>query len=115
MVLGGRRVMDDSSIDLNGGEVRGMVGRNGAGKSSLGQILAGLLTPTEGAVHMETGARSVRRGLVFQNPEHQFVAETVRDELIASFFPTRQDRRSEERRVGKECVSTCRSRWSPYH
>src|SRR3546814_13993839 len=25
------------------------------------------------------------------------------------------DGRSEERRVGKECVSTCRSRWSPYH
>src|SRR3546814_8218566 len=28
--------------------------------------------------------------------------------------PTRASR-SEERRVGKECVSTCRSRWSPYH
>src|SRR3546814_10919638 len=27
----------------------------------------------------------------------------------------RRFRRSEERRVGKECVSTCRSRWSPYH
>src|SRR3546814_8632549 len=27
----------------------------------------------------------------------------------------REIRRSEERRVGKECVSTCRSRWSPYH
>src|SRR3546814_20786680 len=26
-----------------------------------------------------------------------------------------RDMRSEERRVGKECVSTCRSRWSPYH
>src|SRR3546814_12089328 len=26
-----------------------------------------------------------------------------------------QDLRSEERRVGKECVSKCRSRWSPYH
>src|SRR3546814_17669994 len=26
-----------------------------------------------------------------------------------------QDIRSEERRVGKECVSTCRYRWSPYH
>src|SRR3546814_4116916 len=26
-----------------------------------------------------------------------------------------QPNRSEERRVGKECVSTCRSRWSPYH
>src|SRR3546814_15573055 len=28
---------------------------------------------------------------------------------------TVQADRSEERRVGKECVSTCRSRWSPYH
>src|SRR3546814_2454553 len=27
----------------------------------------------------------------------------------------RKSIRSEERRVGKECVSTCRSRWSPYH
>src|SRR3546814_3643663 len=27
----------------------------------------------------------------------------------------RKRERSEERRVGKECVSTCRSRWSPYH
>src|SRR3546814_1291276 len=26
-----------------------------------------------------------------------------------------RQQRSEERRVGKECVSTCRSRWSPYH
>src|SRR3546814_21153284 len=26
-----------------------------------------------------------------------------------------RQRRSDERRVGKECVSTCRSRWSPYH
>src|SRR3546814_9582269 len=32
-------------------------------------------------------------------------------------FETRSNERSrsEERRVGKECVSTCRSRWSPYH
>src|SRR3546814_8652917 len=30
-------------------------------------------------------------------------------------FLTLPDDRSEERRVGKECVSTCRSRWSPYH
>src|SRR3546814_15074536 len=29
--------------------------------------------------------------------------------------PVRGAARSEERRVGKECVSTCRSRWSPYH
>src|SRR3546814_13484617 len=34
-----------------------------------------------------------------------------------SFLPNRRiaGPRSEERRVGKECVSTCRSRWSPYH
>src|SRR3546814_7469757 len=30
-------------------------------------------------------------------------------------IPIKIDLRSEERRVGKECVSTCRSRWSPYH
>src|SRR3546814_6586679 len=29
--------------------------------------------------------------------------------------PAIADQRSEERRVGKGCVSTCRSRWSPYH
>src|SRR3546814_1706822 len=35
---------------------------------------------------------------------------------VCSFSPAgRNARRSEERRVGKECVSTCRSRWSPYH
>ncbi len=34
-----------------------------------------------------------------------------------SFYRTKewQDVRSEERRVGKECASMCRSRWSPYH
>src|SRR3546814_11063056 len=30
-------------------------------------------------------------------------------------MPIEVDERSEERRVGKACVSTCRSRWSPYH
>src|SRR3546814_14972533 len=36
---------------------------------------------------------------------------------IAFFLGAREafEHRSEERRVGKECVSTCRSRWSPYH
>src|SRR3546814_11043608 len=41
------------------------------------------------------------------------------DSEIASFIadmpPVPVSVRSEERRVGKECVSTCRSRWSPYH
>src|SRR3546814_11973276 len=38
---------------------------------------------------------------------------------LTRLLPARLQRlgpsRSEERRVGKECVSTCRSRWSPYH
>src|SRR3546814_16107583 len=38
---------------------------------------------------------------------------------VASLFynclELKNGNRSEERRVGKECVSTCRSRWSPYH
>src|SRR3546814_3985902 len=40
------------------------------------------------------------------------------DRMVFGFDPvhaTRLAARSEERRVGKECVSTCRSRWSPYH
>src|SRR3546814_16318951 len=36
---------------------------------------------------------------------HTFVGCSLGDGVV----------RSEERRVGKECVSTCRSRWSPYH
>src|SRR3546814_4989591 len=40
----------------------------------------------------------------------KFAKEFAGDTLIVSTW-----RRSEERRVGKECVSTCRSRWSPYH
>src|SRR3546814_15546493 len=34
---------------------------------------------------------------------------------MAGIFPELARTRSEERRVGKECVSTCRSRWSPSH
>src|SRR3546814_3638424 len=41
-------------------------------------------------------------------------ATEVRDLLSLKLF-VYLGLRSEERRVGKECVSTCRSRWSPYH
>src|SRR3546814_8397927 len=34
--------------------------------------------------------------------------------FVAGLMVGRTPERSEERRVGKECVSTCRSRWSPY-
>src|SRR3546814_3103235 len=52
---------------------------------------------------------------------------TINEEYFRGHFPSRPvmpgvliieamaQTRSEERRVGKECVRTCRSRWSPYH
>src|SRR3546814_4406258 len=43
---------------------------------------------------------------------HMTVADTAGRAIQAAATNTT---RSEERRVGKECVSTCRSRWSPYH
>src|SRR3546814_20319977 len=49
------------------------------------------------------------------------VVESSRPELARAAqsgpaaIPRSVAKRSEERRVGKECVSTCRSRWSPYH
>src|SRR3546814_10757635 len=45
--------------------------------------------------------------------EFEALRETRRAERMA--LGKQPARRSEERRVGKECVSTCRSRWSPYH
>src|SRR3546814_6371209 len=38
-----------------------------------------------------------------------------RNETVAYLLEARAKHRPEERRVGKEWVSTCRSRWSPYH
>src|SRR3546814_4267051 len=43
------------------------------------------------------------------------VRQRTRHWLGGFIAPLERDPRSDERRVGKECVSTCRSRWSPYH
>src|SRR3546814_1910649 len=46
------------------------------------------------------------------------LSEQIERAIDAALYCDRKDcaaYRSEERRVGKECVSTCRSRWSPYH
>src|SRR3546814_16376975 len=63
-----------------------------------------------------------RRGGVAEAPEHHFLdLGAVDDEGIDGGGDVGVERleagigRSEERRVGKECVSTCRSRWSPGH
>src|SRR3546814_3211758 len=67
------------------------------------------------------GTRSRRYdiGVAGQNSQRRATAERrpqIGDATGGYPFKLKaQRRRSEERRVGKECVSTCRSRWSPYH
>src|SRR3546814_11765409 len=46
---------------------------------------------------------------------HPTVVERLEAPAVPDPNCSRPYRSSEERRVGKECVSTCRSRWSPYH
>src|SRR3546814_7322708 len=47
-----------------------------------------------------------------QPAQTQAVTQALMDRILQL---DARGNRSEERRVGKECVSTCRSRWSPYH
>src|SRR3546814_12278784 len=57
-------------------------------------------------------------GFLFQNGFNILDAQQFDDVLTGRFFARMKFGavdRSEERRVGKECVSTCRSRRSPYH
>src|SRR3546814_1053470 len=66
-----------------------------------------------------TRRRASAPGLVADMEALPISAEEA-NELLAPLAPYRHvalavSGRSEERRVGKECVSTCRSRWSPYH
>src|SRR3546814_2904221 len=51
----------------------------------------------------------------FLGCDAQFHSRQRRADAAMDPGAERQVIRSEERRVGKECVSTCRSRWSPYH
>src|SRR3546814_14173729 len=71
------------------------------------------------AVATFTGLASVSRvecHLMFRNPvPMEFALAKLAEKVKVSRFDRIGDIRSEERRVGKECVSTCRSRWSPYH
>src|SRR3546814_19718911 len=66
--------------------------------------------------HVEAGHvdQVAHRGAAVQaGGEGNLAAATDRRAIEQPDEPGRV--RSEERRVGKECVSTCRSRWSPYH
>jgi energy-coupling factor transport system ATP-binding protein len=92
---GGRPALAGVSFALERQDFLAVVGGNGAGKTTLGSLLSGVLTPPRGTVFLEgrdvaglpTWAIAEKVGLVFQNPEHQFVAATVKGELAFSLAP----------------------------
>ncbi|WP_165776773.1 ABC transporter ATP-binding protein [Bifidobacterium simiarum] len=85
------------NLDFRRGSIYALMGPNGAGKSTLALTLAGLLKPVAGQVlinerlapnpksrepiHWKSRQLLGRIGMVFQEPEHQFAANTVRDEV----------------------------------
>lgn len=85
-------VLNDINFNLNKGEITAIVGYNGAGKSTLTKLLIGFLKPLKGEILLNN--RNISKlspieigenmGLVFQNPEHQFIKMTVEKELSLS-------------------------------
>ena len=82
-------VLRDVNLEVATGEFVAIVGANGAGKTSLIQAIAGVVRGPRGRIDVggldpsraDPRAVAERVGFVFQNPEHQFVAHTVFDEL----------------------------------
>lgn len=82
-------VLHDIDLTVRAGEFVAVVGGNGAGKTSLVQAIAGVIPVPRGTVLVggvdvaRTDSRGLSRriGFVFQNPEHQFIAHTVFDEI----------------------------------
>ena len=90
--------LDDVSLTLGKGEIVGLAGHTGSGKSTMIQLLNGLLKPTGGTVTFEgkdihakgysgNYLRS-RVGMVFQYPEHQMICDTVWEDV--AFGPGKQ-------------------------
>ena len=85
------RALDSVSLSFEKGSVTGIIGHTGSGKSTLVQMLNGLLRPTEGRVLLdgkdiwekprEIGQVRFRVGLVMQYPEYQLFDSTVREDI----------------------------------
>ncbi|MFP4460868.1 MAG: energy-coupling factor ABC transporter ATP-binding protein [Thermotogota bacterium] len=84
------KAVSDVSLKLNKAELTALMGRTGSGKTTLANLAAGLLEPTDGAVMVDslhTGKKrnslsiSQKVGLVFQYPEAQFFCPTVAEEI----------------------------------
>ncbi len=82
-------VLKDVNLSINKGEWITILGHNGSGKSTLSKLLNGLLKAKKGTIHVdgielnETTVYDIRKkiGIVFQNPDNQFVGVTVRDDI----------------------------------
>src|SRR5690625_2380160 len=87
-----KTILNSVDLDIREGEFISIVGPNGSGKSTLLEIMAGILEPAGGDVLMH--GKSLKKwpedelrqhmGFVFQNPEHQFITDTVYDEIVFS-------------------------------
>ncbi|WMT43120.1 energy-coupling factor transporter ATPase [Paenibacillus sp. D2_2] len=84
-------IIDDLSLTINDGEFVAVIGGNGCGKSTLARLMNGLLQTRKGRVkldHLDTAnvkdVAEIHRqiGLVFQNPDDQFITTTVMDEVL---------------------------------
>lgn len=86
-----KTAVSDVNIEINKGEVVGVIGHTGSGKSTLMQMLNGLIVPTSGKVFLEdedifANKKNLRKlrfrvGLVFQYPENQLFEETVEKDI----------------------------------
>ncbi|WP_227935426.1 ABC transporter ATP-binding protein [Alkalihalobacillus deserti] len=82
-------VLKDIDFSIQSGDFVAVLGPNGTGKSTLAQILIGLLKPRKGDIYFDDVSLQELKvhelmqkvGFVFQNPEHQFVCDTVEEEL----------------------------------
>jgi len=82
---GERMVLNDISFAVYPGEFVALVGDNGAGKTTIAKLLAGLLKPRRGHVVWDESAYRLplgrRVGLLFQNPLHQLFCDSVGEEI----------------------------------
>ena len=84
--------LSDVSLTIEKGEWVAIVGQNGSGKSTLARVLVGLLTPESGKVTIagqelnEETKWELRKkiGMVFQNPDNQFIGTSVQDDVAFS-------------------------------
>ncbi|EXJ23848.1 ATPase component of general energizing module of ECF transporter [Alkalibacterium sp. AK22] len=84
-----RPALEDVSFQITKGEWVAIIGPNGSGKSTLAKTINGLIEPDSGEVSVggldlnEENIWSIRQmvGMVFQNPDNQFVGSTVQDDV----------------------------------